>query len=207
MGRRKKELPVAHREKISLAASKLFLQKGIAATSMDDVAKAAGYSKATLYVYFENKDDLVGLLVLESMKKLRDYISEGLQSGKYTREKYDGICTGLMRYQREYPLYFQLALDKIDASPDGVLPEEEDTYRVGEEINAILADFITEGIKNGEFRAGIHPLATIFNFWGMLSGVIQLAQNKSEYILSAMGMNSEEFLGCGFDMLYRSIKA
>ena len=33
----------------------LFMEKGIAATSMDDIAKAAGYSKATLYVYFENK--------------------------------------------------------------------------------------------------------------------------------------------------------
>lgn len=24
---------------------------------MDDIAKAAGYSKATLYVYFENKEE------------------------------------------------------------------------------------------------------------------------------------------------------
>ena len=47
MGRRKKEPKSVHREKIATAASALFMEKGIAATSMDDIAKAAGYSKAT----------------------------------------------------------------------------------------------------------------------------------------------------------------
>lgn len=56
------------------AASALFMERGIAGTSMDDIAKAAGYSKATLYVYFENKEEIVGILVLNSMKKLYDYI-------------------------------------------------------------------------------------------------------------------------------------
>lgn len=45
------------------------MDKGIAATSMDDIAKAAGYSKATLYVYFENKEEIVGILVLLVSKK------------------------------------------------------------------------------------------------------------------------------------------
>ena len=69
MGRRKKEPRSVHRENIVSAASALFMEKGIAATSMDDIAKAAGYSKATLYVYFENKEEIVGILVLNSMKK------------------------------------------------------------------------------------------------------------------------------------------
>ena len=50
MARRKKEPKSVHREKIASAASVLFMDKGIAATSMDDIAKAAGYSKATLDV-------------------------------------------------------------------------------------------------------------------------------------------------------------
>jgi len=70
MGRRKKEPKSVHRENIASAASELFMERGIIATSMDDIAKAAGYSKATLYVYFENKEEIVGLLVLNSLKKL-----------------------------------------------------------------------------------------------------------------------------------------
>lgn len=59
MGRRKKEPKFVHREKIASAAQRLFMEKGIEAASMDDIAKAAGYSKATLYVYFKNKEEIV----------------------------------------------------------------------------------------------------------------------------------------------------
>ena len=48
------------------------------ATSMDDIARAAGYSKAPLYVYFANKEELVGLLALESMEQLRAALADGL---------------------------------------------------------------------------------------------------------------------------------
>nr|MDE5779658.1 TetR/AcrR family transcriptional regulator [Lachnospiraceae bacterium] len=72
MARRKKELQSVHRKNISMIAEQLFMKKGIENTSMNDIAKASGYSKATLYVYFKNKEELVGILVLESMQKLYD---------------------------------------------------------------------------------------------------------------------------------------
>lgn len=103
MGRRKKEPRSVHRENIVCAASLLFMEKGIAATSMDDIAKVAGYSKATLYVYFENKEEIVSILVLSSMKKLHDYISGALEQQEATKARYDGICRGLVQYQEEFP--------------------------------------------------------------------------------------------------------
>lgn len=44
MGRRKKEPRSVHRENIVSAASVLFMEKGIAAATMDDIAKAVWYS-------------------------------------------------------------------------------------------------------------------------------------------------------------------
>ena len=96
-----------------------------------------GYSKATLYVYFENKEEIVGILVLNSMKKLDDSICAALMQHKTTKERYDGICRGLVQYQEEFPLYFKMVLDKInvDLEREDVLPEEKETYQIGEEIN------------------------------------------------------------------------
>ena len=85
MGRRKKEPRAVHRENIASAASVLFMENGITATSMSDIAEAAGYSKATLYVYFENKEEIIGLLVLESMQKLYGYIVAALEEQQTTR--------------------------------------------------------------------------------------------------------------------------
>lgn len=62
------------------------MEKGIIATSMDDIAKEAGYSKTTLYVYFKNKEEIVSVLVLESMQKLYDYITSTLEQQKQQKQ-------------------------------------------------------------------------------------------------------------------------
>ncbi len=207
MARRKKEPKSIHREKIASAASVLFMDRGIAATSMDDIAKAAGYSKATLYVYFENKEEIVGILVLDSMKKLYNYIVSALEQQETTKEQYNFICRGLVKYQEEFPFYFKIVLDKIniDFESHNYLPEEKETYQIGEEINEKIKEFLISGIDKGDLRSNLKIMPTIFNFWGMLSGLIQLATNKEEYIKKTMGLSKIEFLEYGFYMLYCSI--
>ena len=207
MGRRKKEPRSVHREKIVSAASALFMEKGIAATSMDDIAKAAGYSKATLYVYFENKEEIVGILVLNSMKKLYDYISSALIQHETTKARYDFICRGLVQYQEEFPFYFKMVLDKININFESkeYLPEERETYQIGEEINEKIKNFLLSGMEKGDLRNDLDIMPAIFNFWGMLSGIIQLASNKEEYIKKSMGLSKIKFLEYGFSLVYHSI--
>lgn len=207
MGRRKKEPASAHREHIACAAQTLFMKKGVAATSMDEIAKAAGYSKATLYVYFENKEEIVSLLTLESMQRLYRYILDAVDRPDTAKAKYDMICRGLVRYQEEFPFYFQMALDQINIDFENrpCLPEERETYQVGEEINVIMKSFLASGIKQGELRQDLEIMPVIFTFWGMLSGLIRLAANKEEYIKRAMGWPKAQFLEYGFQMLYRTI--
>lgn len=207
MGRRKKEPRSVHRENIVSAASTLFMEKGIAATSMDDIAKAAGYSKATLYVYFENKEEIVGILALNSMKKLYDYISSALIQHETTKARYDFICRGLVQYQEEFPFYFKMVLDKIniDFESKEYLPEERETYQIGEEINEKIKNFLLSGMEKGDLRNDLDIMPAIFNFWGMLSGIIQLASNKEEYIKKSMGLSKIKFLEYGFSLVYHSI--
>lgn len=207
MARRKKEPRHVHREKIAFAASKLFAEGGISATSMDDIAKAAGYSKATLYVYFENKEEIMSVLVLDSMKRLCSCISSSLQHRKTTREKFDLICKALIRYQEEFPFYFKIILEKINVNFENQdhFTEEKESYRVGEEINEMIRGVLLSGMESGDLRRDIDLLPTSFSCWGMLSGLILLAANKKEYIQKTMGLSQNEFLQHGFDMIYQSL--
>ncbi len=175
---------------------------------MNDIAKTAGYSKATLYVYFENKEEIIGFLVLDSMKKLYSYITSALEQQEATKTRYDLICRGLVLYQEEFPFYFKMVLDKIniDFESRNYLPEEKETYQVGEEINEKLKDFLVSGTKRGDLRDDLKIMPTIFHFWGMLSGLIQFASNKEEYIENVLHLSKNQFLEYGFDMLYRSIE-
>lgn len=207
MGRRKKEPRSAHREKIAAAAQTLFLDKGIAATSMDEIAKAAGYSKATLYVYFKNKEEIISVLVMCSMKKLYTCIAEALDERQPVKKKYDKICYALLRYQQEFPFYFHIALDhiNIDFQKEMCFSEEKEAFYVGEEINKKMEAFLKDGIAAGEIRPDIEIMPTIFSFWAMLSGLIQMADNKEAYIAQEMKLSKQAFLQYGFNTLYRAI--
>ena len=207
MARRKKEPRSVHRDNIASVASELFAERGISATSMDEIAKAAGYSKATLYVYFENKEEIVSILVLDSMKKLCSYISSALQLQTSTRAKYDLICKELTRYQDEYPFYFKMMLDKINVNFENqdFFPEEKESYEIGEEINKMIKGLLLSGIESGDLRRDIELMPTSFSCWGMLSGLILLEEKKKDYIQKTMDMSRNEFLQHGFNMIYQSI--
>jgi AcrR family transcriptional regulator len=70
----------AKRLQILEAAAGRFAQSGYEATSMDDLAAAAGVSKGSLYDYFENKEDLFygafewlqDVLLRASMERMRE---------------------------------------------------------------------------------------------------------------------------------------
>jgi len=55
----------AKRRQIVEGARTIFLQHGFDAASMNDIARAAGVSKGTLYVYFDNKEQLFAAIVRE----------------------------------------------------------------------------------------------------------------------------------------------
>lgn len=207
MARRKKELQSVHRKNISMAAEQLFMKNGIENTSMNDIAKVSGYSKASLYVYFKNKEELVGILVLESMQKLYDAIASALEQSNDTKERYQKICYALVKYQEEYPFYFKMVLEtiRIDFETTNFLPEEKETFIIGEQINDLLSDFLKDGINKGDFRSDMEIMPTIFSFWGMLAGLIQIAVNKEAYIEQSMKKSKMEFLLYGFELLYYSV--
>jgi AcrR family transcriptional regulator len=53
----------AKRRQIIEGARAVFLAQGFDAASMGEIARAAGVSKGTLYVYFKSKEDLFGAIV------------------------------------------------------------------------------------------------------------------------------------------------
>ena len=64
MVRRKNEtLP----SELTAAALALFVEKGFAATRLEDVAARAGVSKGTVYLYFKSKEELFKAVIRESI--------------------------------------------------------------------------------------------------------------------------------------------
>jgi AcrR family transcriptional regulator len=64
------------RELLIDAARKVFARKGIARTTMNDIANASKKGRRTLYMYFKNKEEISSIVIENEMKKLYEMLEE-----------------------------------------------------------------------------------------------------------------------------------
>lgn len=208
MSENKKEaLARFHRDNILRATEKLFLEKGIENTSMDNIAKEAEYSKATIYVYFKNKDELISSITLISMKLYLKHIIEAISESTDIYEQYYRLCYSLADFHKNYPLYYECMLKEINVDIDlpKTPPVYKEIYEVGEEINKVIAAMLERGIKEGYIRSNIPVIETVFILWAGISGIIKMAVEKEKYLSKYFQITKEAFLKDGFDILLKSI--
>lgn len=98
------------REQIIAAATGAFAKAGFAATGLDDIAAAAGISRAILYRHFESKTALYQAVLDSACQRLVNATG----AGKFTRESIDG----LLRAAAEDPDGFRLLFHHAAREPE-----------------------------------------------------------------------------------------
>lgn len=207
MGKRE-QLTEFNRNNILEAAQKLFEEKGLLLTTMDDIAKKADYSKSTIYVYFKSKDEIYNHIVYKSMLMLKNNLSDSIGSSNAYEKYFFEICNTLVKFQEEYPLYFESITEKIEVSKTAFenQPILFEIYKVGEEINQIIIELLKRGIADGYFRKDLEPLITMFALWASICGIISMASHKEAYLEDKATISKKEFLSYSFQMLLNSIR-
>ncbi|SFU96947.1 TetR/AcrR family transcriptional regulator [Pseudoduganella namucuonensis] len=142
----------ARPQELLAAALDLFVERGYAATRLEDVARRAGVSKGTLYLYFENKEDLFKAVV-------RDSIVQPLGQAELDFADADGhsadlLRTLLMRWWDKVGATRAAGIVKLMMAESGNFPELTQFYNeeVIERGNALIAGVLTRGVARGEFR-------------------------------------------------------
>ena len=75
------------REETIQAAQKLFQQYGFQKTTMEDIAKAMGRGKSTLYCYYKSKDELFDAVVVSEMEEVFLKTQEAVEAFVSAEEK------------------------------------------------------------------------------------------------------------------------
>lgn len=198
MARRKKEPVEDHRRTIAQAAHQLFSSKGLAATSVDMIAKAAGYSKATLYVYFKNKEEIFFSLVYKHNQTLHQTIKEIIDKRPKNQTdfqvSYLEICRVLQDLCQHYPLYFEGMIGpiKLDLDKEETPQVYKDIYQLGLETNQLISRFVQYGIELDYLQEGLNINHVTIFFWSALSGIIRMAENKKAYY-ELLGLDNQDF--------------
>jgi AcrR family transcriptional regulator len=135
------------------AALAVFAEKGYAATRMDEIARRAGVTKGTIYLYFESKDAVFRSLVQES-------IGATIQSVTAAAERFEGSSADLLRMVLRGIGTFvrvddRVVLPKVMIAEAGNFPGLAEFYRreVIDRGLGLLTSVIARGTARGEFRA------------------------------------------------------
>jgi AcrR family transcriptional regulator len=154
-------------EALLRATIKVVNDIGFAASSVSKISKEAGVSPATLYVYFDNKDDLLVSTYLEIKQGMSTAMIEGLDETQPVHDIFHRVWHNTFVYVAENLEEFKYA-EQFSNSP---YSEQVDQLRVQERFESLLR-VIQKGISQkiikdvhldilGAFL--IHPIMVLAN--------------------------------------------
>jgi AcrR family transcriptional regulator len=144
--------PKARPDEVLDAALDLFARNGFAATRMDDIAKAAGLSKAAIYLYFASKDDVFKALVETRIVSLRSEITS------VGSAMMDDPVVALRNVVRLWAASNadgrMIAIPRIILAESARFPELAEYYHrvVITQMQAVLFQLLEAGVAKGIFR-------------------------------------------------------
>jgi len=93
------------RDQLLLVARSIFAERGFQATTMDDIAKEAGFTKPILYQYFESKTELYREIVNQTAEKLLTSLRNAVAEVESPRSKIEVA----------FRVYFEMVVSETDA--------------------------------------------------------------------------------------------
>lgn len=147
-----RRLPEERPRQILQAALAVFGERGLGAARLEDIAKRAGLSKGTIYLYFSNKEELF-------REVIRDTVITQLEAGeRMVGSTTTTVTETLTEFMRSYWAFirsdefapiFRLIHAEIHNFPDLARFYADEVVARG---HRLVAGIIQRGIASGEFR-------------------------------------------------------
>ncbi|WP_417307721.1 TetR/AcrR family transcriptional regulator [Devosia sp.] len=157
------------------AALALFIENGFAATRVDEIARRAGVSKGTLYIYFPSKDAVLEGLVKRALTPLADTAFSSLAS--FEGDPRVVISTVLKMLAGRLSDPTMLAIPKVILREVAQFPHLAQMYRreVLDRVLPTLERIIARGVDQGYLRP-VDPSLTIRSIVGPIMAHVLLAE-------------------------------
>lgn len=142
------------KEIVLKVAQDIFAQYGLSKTTIDDIAKAAGVGKSSIYYYFKNKDDIFRAVIETQVEKVQKRIKTAIDAAKIPQDKLKAFVITRMKAFRDVAhIYNHVFKDEYLQHYAYVQKIRKDYDRLEVDlVNKILSD----GINSGDFKIQ-HP--------------------------------------------------
>lgn len=209
---RKEQAKEIRRQDIIKAAEKVIFSKGYLSATMDDIANEAEFSKRTVYVYFNSKEQIYFAIMVHGYKLLIGLLEHKLQSDEESNalEKIRQIGLIIYRFSNDYPDYFRAIMEYENREPDfdNSCPDNyrDECYVLGERLLGYLIDNLKQGVKEGVIRPEIDVINTALVLWSCSVGVFNSVNKKAKYIMHYHNRTADEIVSDAFNMFIRAIQ-
>jgi AcrR family transcriptional regulator len=162
---------------ILVAAGDIFLKRGYEEFSLRQVAESIGYSPGTIYLYFDNKDDLLRALAEQGFADFSQMLHAAGSSSDDSVERMRALALGYVRFGLQNPAFYRLIFME---RPDFFVHETLENAPKWEETFAVWRGIMDDAIRAGKIRAD-DPLKTSDAIWSMLHGIVALANRMPDF--------------------------
>ena len=155
------------RARVLCEAREFFLKRGYAEVSMQQIADAAGMTKAALYYHFRDKDDLFGQVIVDEMTQQRRSVEQLINTSS---GKIEDMLDRLARlYLKQLsPDVMRMMIDYKEHVPES---RHDDVHRELEGFIQVFNELFERAAKAGEI-GNIPPRIAASIFFHTLLGLI-----------------------------------
>jgi len=184
-----RRLPEERQQQIIDAALTIFGERGRAGARLEDIAKHAGLSKGTIYLYFPNKEELFREVVRHTIvaqieRAERELAAASKQTAWETLVQF---VRGYWRFLRspKFAALFRLINAELSSFPDLV---RFYAAEVVERWRRLVTGILERGIENGEFRdvdpevaaRMLSPMLLMHAMWCSHRDLFKATANKTD---------------------------
>lgn len=145
------DLVAATRQAICQAAMKSFVERGIAATKMEDILQASGISVGSFYYLFKNKIDLASILYVETQEHFFQSLLEQLPHLKEARKGIETLIQTYLQWAVDHPSEMYYLAYRHEVEIMEVAQEREKVSQM--DFFAQIRAWLQPSIDRGEIRA------------------------------------------------------
>ena len=185
----------ATRRRIVEQSAAVFNRHGYSGTSMSALMAATGLEKGGLYRHFESKEDLAAAAFDYAWETVTEPRRRGLENCTTSLEKLLLLVRNFVEpLPRAIPGGCPLLNTAID-SDDGNAVLREKARGALDEWRSVIAEIVCQGMRSGELRSDVDPIAVATIVISSLEGAIMFSRlEKTREALFMIGKHLESYL-------------
>ncbi len=197
---RKEQEREIRRQDILNTAARMFAQKDFHSVTVDEIAMEVGLSKGTIYLYFENKENLFYSILMDRTQKLLDLLGTSLEPEISFLEGLKQFIVAYTCYFDEHKAFFKLMhSEKTRTTMDVHYKFHDSSHEILGRFMGIISKLLEKGIRENRLRS-----VDVNSMSKMLAGMLNGFTFYRVFMENAS--TAEEDAGVMMDLILNGIK-